>query len=56
MCLAQEPQRSDAGEASTRGPSVWSQALYHSFGPNVSDLGNWFKYPHSCTCKSWLEE
>ena len=30
MCLAQEPQRSDAGEALTRGPSVSSQALYHS--------------------------
>ena len=29
MCLAQGPQRSDAGEAETRGPSVWSQALYH---------------------------
>ena len=27
MCLAQRPQRSDAGEAGTRGPS--SQALYH---------------------------
>ena len=29
MCLAQVPQRSDAGEARTRGPSVSSQALYH---------------------------
>ena len=29
MCLAQGPQRSDAGEAQTRGPSVSSQALYH---------------------------
>ena len=29
MCLAQGPQRSDAGEAGTRGPSVSSQALYH---------------------------
>ena len=28
MCLAQAPQRSDAGEARTRGPSVSSQALY----------------------------
>ena len=26
MCLAQGPQRSDAGEARTRGPSVSSQA------------------------------
>ena len=29
MCLAQGPQRSDAGEARIRGPSVSSQALYH---------------------------
>ena len=29
MCLAQGPQRSDAGEARTRGPSVSSQALFH---------------------------
>ena len=29
MCLAQGPQRSDAGEAWTRGPSVSIQALYH---------------------------
>ena len=29
MCLAQGPQRSDAGEAGTRGPSDSSQALYH---------------------------
>ena len=29
MCLAQGPQRSDAGEAGTRDPSVLSQALYH---------------------------
>ena len=30
MCLAQGPQRSDAGEALTRSPSVSSQlALYH---------------------------
>ena len=29
MCLAQWPQRSDAQEARTRGPSVSSQALYH---------------------------
>ena len=29
MCIAQGPQRSDAGEARTRGPSVSSQALYH---------------------------
>ena len=29
MCLAQGPQRSDAGEARTRGLLVLSQALYH---------------------------
>ena len=29
MCLGQGPQRSDAGEARTQGPSVSSQALYH---------------------------
>ena len=29
MCLEQGPQRSDAGEARTLGPSVSSQALYH---------------------------
>ena len=29
MCLAQRPQRSDAGEAQTRCPLVSSQALYH---------------------------
>ena len=29
MCLAQGPQRSDAGEARTRGPSVSSQARFH---------------------------
>ena len=29
MCLAQGPQRIDAGEAGTRGLSVWSQAFYH---------------------------
>ena len=29
MCLAQGPQRSNTGEAQTRGPSVSRQALYH---------------------------
>ena len=29
MCHAQGPQRSDACEARTGGPSVSSQALYH---------------------------
>ena len=40
MCLAQGPQRSDAGEAGTRGPSVSSQALYHwaTALPTLGDL------------------
>ena len=29
MCLAQGPQRSDTGEAQTRGLLISSQALYH---------------------------
>ena len=29
MCLAQGPQRSEAGEARTRGLSISSQALYY---------------------------
>ena len=29
MCVAQGQQRSDAGEAQTRDPSVSSQAFYH---------------------------
>ena len=29
MCLAQGPQRSETGEARTRGSSVSSQTLYH---------------------------
>ena len=29
MCLAQEPQRSEACDARTRGLSVSSQALFH---------------------------
>ena len=29
MCTAQRPQRNDASEAQTRGPSVLSQSLYH---------------------------
>ena len=41
MCLAQGPQRSDAGEARTRGPSVSSQALYHwatALPPDISTM------------------
>ena len=38
MCLAQGPQRSDAGEAQTCGLSVSSQALYLSEG-RVLDMG-----------------
>ena len=45
MCLAQGPQRSDAGEARTHGPSVSSQALYHwatalPFFVKYSNLGH----------------
>ena len=41
MCLAQGPQRSDACEARTRGPSVSSQALYHwAFGSLYMPTGN----------------
>ena len=42
MCLAQGPQRSDAGEAQTRGPSVSSQALYHwaTALPNIMHIFN----------------
>ena len=44
MCLAQGPQRSDAGEARTRGPSVSSQALYHCAPCNGSfQCPNWQK-------------
>ena len=44
MCLAQGPQRSDAGEARTRGPSVSSQALYHwaTALPNLLDTNVYF--------------
>ena len=37
MCIAQGPQRSDAGEARTRYPSASSQALYHWDNNVVSD-------------------
>ena len=42
MCLAQEPQRSDAGGARIHGPSVLSQALYHwATALHVSALLEW---------------
>ena len=37
MCVAQGPQRSDASEAQTRGPSVLSQTLYHWAPWNVKE-------------------
>ena len=40
MCLAQGTQRSDAGEAQTRGPSVSSQALYH-WATALPTVSNW---------------
>ena len=48
MCLVQGPQRSDTGEARTRGPSVSSQALYHwatalPIHPG-HHMGKWQKY------------
>ena len=45
MCLAQGPQRSDAGEARIRGPSVSSQALYHwatALPVNFSEMHNFW--------------
>ena len=41
MCLAQGPQRSDAGEARTRGPSVLSQALYNCAPFLTLGVGLW---------------
>ena len=43
MCLAQGSQRSDAGEARTRGPSVSSQALYHCAPLNLHSVALLFK-------------
>ena len=50
MCLAQGPQRSEAGEARTRGPSVSSQALYHwaTALPNMYHVN----YALTSTCNS----
>ena len=41
MCLVQGPQRSDAGEARTRGPSVLSQALYNCAPFLMLGVGLW---------------
>ena len=41
MCLAQGPQRSEAAEARTRGPSVSSQALYHWATALLLDFVTW---------------
>ena len=50
MCLAQGPQRSDAGKARTRDPSVSSQALYHwaTALPDISVV-YWLKAAYSVT-------
>ena len=46
MCLAQGPQRSDAGEAWTRGLLVSSQSLYHwaTALPKQLKLTNYIKW------------
>ena len=41
MCVAQGPQRSDAGEAWIRGPSVSSQALYHCAPIKQTNKNTW---------------
>ena len=46
MCLAQGPQRSDAGEALTRSPLVSSQAVYHW----ATGLPYWSICMYSKTC------
>ena len=46
MCLAQGPQRSDADEARTRGPSVSSQALNHC-APTTKVQAGLYKYSDS---------
>ena len=47
MCLAQGPQLSDVSEARARGPSVWSQALFHGATalPLNSLIKGGVKYP-----------
>ena len=49
MCLAQGPQRSDAGDARTRGPSVSSQAHHHwaTALPNMLCTAT-----HTCKCNN----
>ena len=43
MCLAQGPQRSDAGKTRTRGLSVSSQALYHWATGLPYHMTEWFR-------------
>ena len=59
MCLAQGPQRSDAGEARTRSPSVSSQALYHWATENynyiyIRYLQTKCKYLSYCMFNKWF--
>ena len=60
MCLAQGPQRSDAGECRTHGPSVSSQALYHwatALPNSVAGITVSFIYINDCvTCLSQLPD
>ena len=58
MCLAQGPQRSDAGEARTRDPLVSSQALYSTeplrslCAPLVEDIEDIYFFEMNTKCIS----
>ena len=54
MCLAQGPQRSDAGESRTRYPSVSSQALYHWATALPLDIKSGLIWVQS-VCKSYQQ-
>ena len=57
MCFAQGPQRSDAGEAQTRSPSVSSQALYHwaTALPITGNIELWKRADLISTKVCWLK-
>ena len=52
MCLAQGPQRSDAGEARTRDPLISSQALYH--WATALPWGCYFAWIVLCVSGEWI--